>query len=256
MEDQRLDQLLAKGIKYVRLCVVDISNTTRIRIIPIKNFLELVNSNGDKGYFMANAVFGLMAQNDHLAVGLPAEISCCGELRLVPDMKKGVEHLYRLPYGSGAHAMCMVDVMEKDRPGVPFGGCARTSLKNILNTAKEEFGLSFLVGFEIEVIFLEKQLDPITPIDYTTYASSISLHSERTCMMIDEIVQSIVDQGIEVTHFHAESANGQFEFVTGPYDPLTAADNLVRTRETIYNIASKYNIKATLAPKVFADQGN
>jgi len=47
----------------------------------------------------------------------------------------------------------------------------------------------------------------------------------------------------------------QFEFSTTPSDPLDAADDLVLTRETIFNIAAKYDIIATFAPKVFMDYG-
>ncbi|XP_037045305.1 protein fluG-like [Bradysia coprophila] len=252
MADQIVARFSEKGIRFVRIALVDSSNLVRIRIIPIAKFLKCINS-AARGFCMANAALGMMRHVDQFPAGLPPAISCRGEVCMVPDVTSGIDKLCRLPYGSGAHALCMVDLEEKDNPGVPFGGCARSSLKKILRTATDEFGLSFLVGFEIEVFFLEKSLDSITPIDYTTYASSVALRSERTAKMIDEIAQSISDQGIEILHFHAESGPGQFEFVTDPYDPLTAADNLVRTRETIYNIAEKYGIKATLAPKVFAD---
>ena len=45
----------------------------------------------------------------------------------------------------------------------------------------------------------------------------------------------------------------QYEVVTGPMSPLEAADALVHTRETIYNIASKHGVKATFAPKLPLD---
>ena len=40
--------------------------------------------------------------------------------------------------------------------------------------------------------------------------------------------------------------------VTGPLAPLEAADALIYTRETIYNVASKYGLRATFAPRVNA----
>lgn len=45
----------------------------------------------------------------------------------------------------------------------------------------------------------------------------------------------------------------QYEFVTGPLPPLEAVDALIATRETITNIASKYGLRATLAPRIFMD---
>lgn len=256
MEDQQVVGFLEKGIRHVRLAFVDLSNIVRIRIVPISKFLQFIEPIGTRGCTMSNAVFGLMAHKDDLVVGLPPEISCRGEISLVPDLTNGIDDLRRLPYGSGSHALCMVNLEDKDNPKVPYAICPRSTLKKVLTMANVELGLSFLIGFEIEVFFVEKQFDPITPIDNTTYSTSAALYSVKTSTMIDEIVESIMAQGIGISFFHPESGPGQFEFVLDPYDPLTAADNLIRARETIYNIASKYDVHATLAPKVFPDCGN
>lgn len=45
----------------------------------------------------------------------------------------------------------------------------------------------------------------------------------------------------------------QYEVVTGPLPPLEAADALICTRETIYNVSSKYGLRATFAPKLYAN---
>lgn len=41
--------------------------------------------------------------------------------------------------------------------------------------------------------------------------------------------------------------------MTGPLPPLEAADAIVFTRETIYNIANKHGLKATFSPRLHAD---
>ena len=41
--------------------------------------------------------------------------------------------------------------------------------------------------------------------------------------------------------------------MTGPLLPLRAADALVVTRETVYNIVAKHGMRATLAPRIFSD---
>jgi len=53
--------------------------------------------------------------------------------------------------------------------------------------------------------------------------------------------------------YHSEGAAGQYEVVTGPLPPLEAADAVVFTRETIVNVASKYGLRATFAPRVYSD---
>ena len=46
---------------------------------------------------------------------------------------------------------------------------------------------------------------------------------------------------------------GQYEVITGPLTPLEAADALIATRETIYNVASKHGLRATFAPRLYAN---
>ncbi|KAJ8582819.1 hypothetical protein M405DRAFT_830015, partial [Rhizopogon salebrosus TDB-379] len=53
--------------------------------------------------------------------------------------------------------------------------------------------------------------------------------------------------------YHSEAAPGQYEIVTGPLPPLEAADALVHTRETIFNMASKHGFRATFAPRLYLD---
>ena len=53
--------------------------------------------------------------------------------------------------------------------------------------------------------------------------------------------------------FTQEPFQFQYEVVTGPMSPLEAADALVHTRETIYNIASKHGLRATFAPRLALD---
>lgn len=70
---------------------------------------------------------------------------------------------------------------------------------------------------------------------------------------MEEIADALLASGIELLMYHAEAAPGQYEFVTGPLPPLEAADAVVLTRETIYNIAAKHGLRATLAPRIYED---
>ncbi len=60
--------------------------------------------------------------------------------------------------------------------------------------------------------------------------------------------------GIGVVQYHAESAHGQFEIATAPYDPVTAADKLLLTREAIVGVARKHNLAVTFLPKYHPHQ--
>ena len=61
--------------------------------------------------------------------------------------------------------------------------------------------------------------------------------------MLDEIADALVLADIELQQYHSEAAPGQYEIVTGPLPPLQAADALIHTRETMYNIASKHGLR-------------
>ena len=72
--------------------------------------------------------------------------------------------------------------------------------------------------------------------------------------VLEEIADALHAPGrLELQMYHAEAAPGQYEVVTGPLGPLQAADALVHTRETIYNVASKHGLRATFAPRVYMD---
>ena len=123
-----------------------------------------------------------------------------------------------------------------------------------IRKAKEQQDVSFLVGFETEVVFLEDGAFPPVPISNHAWSTSLSMRSSGVGKaLVEEIYDVLTDAGIEVQQFHAESAPGQYEVVTGPLAPVEAVDALVFTRDTIYNVAARYGVRATLYPKVFKD---
>jgi glutamine synthetase len=124
----------------------------------------------------------------------------------------------------------------------------------IFRKAEKDHEINFLVGFETEVIFLEDGIYPPLPISNHAWSTSLAMRSASVGKaIVEEIYDVLTDAGIEVQQFHAESAPGQYEIVTGPLPPIEAVDTLVFTRDTIYNVAAKHGVRATLYPKVFKD---
>ena len=114
--------------------------------------------------------------------------------------------------------------------------------------------MSFLVGFETEVVFLENGSFPPVPISNHAWSTSLSMRTSGLGKaIVEEVYDVLTDAGVEVQQFHAESAPGQYEIVTGPLPPVEAVDSLVFTRDTIYNVAAKYGVRATLYPKIFKE---
>ena len=117
--------------------------------------------------------------------------------------------------------------------------------------AKINSGVEFLVGFESEFILL-KNTNPIEAINDHGWSIAQAFASGTTgAQVLDEIADALVLADIELQQYHSEAAPGQYEIVTGPLPPLQAADALIHTRETIYNIASKHGLRATFAPRIF-----
>ncbi|CAH1763063.1 11799_t:CDS:10 [Entrophospora sp. SA101] len=261
--------LKSKGVKFVRLGLMDYCNLHRIRLVPIDRFFNDIVNNG---LSCAKAIPAFPFFIDDVSVG--SGISVTGEMLLFPDLNT----IKQIPYHP-SHAHCHVFMKEKDasRSGFPF--CTRTLLKNVLDKAEKEHGLKFLCGFENEFILIKDKLyhhhpknknkngssdkesdvdgndyrNEPKPIDKTTYCLASSF-SGRSATILDEIVESIQNQDILVDQFHSESAFGQFEIVTAPYDPLTTVDKLIVTRQTIYDVAKLNGIRATFLPKPFKDQ--
>lgn len=163
------------------------------------------------------------------------------------------------PYAPG-HASIMGWFEEK----VPVAGqeghrsievdlCPRTILRRLVDNAKQISGVEFLVGFETEFTLL-KSTKPIEAVNSHGWSNSPALASgTKEAWVLEEIARSLRASRIELQMYHAEAAPGQYEVVTGPLSPLEAVDALIHTRETIYNIASKHGLRATLAPRVFLD---
>ena len=122
---------------------------------------------------------------------------------------------------------------------------------SLCRNAKRNSKVEFLVGFESEFILL-KNTNPIEAINDHGWSIAQAFASGTTgAQVLDEISGALTMADIEVQQYHSEAAPGQYEIVTGPLPPLQAADALVHTRETIYNIASKHGLRATFAPRIF-----
>lgn len=121
---------------------------------------------------------------------------------------------------------------------------------DVYSNAKKQSGLEFLVGFESEFVLL-KSTSPLVPVNNHGYSMNRALAVGAVeTIVLEEIVDSLIESGVEVQMYHSETAPGQFEIVTGPLSPLAAADALLHTRETIYSIATKHGLHATFAPRL------
>ncbi|KLO07860.1 glutamine synthetase/guanido kinase [Schizopora paradoxa] len=258
--DKILQDLSFQGIRYFHLTWVDNVNCVRYRVIPFQRFKKLIASpsssstdqarskvNRHGGITITKATLGLVVLN--LAEGFgPA-----GMYVYVPDLST----IRPLAYAPG-HAFVMGWLEEQVGTVSPNGVfsfssklCARSKVRDIVDDAFSEHGISFMMGFETEVIFLSSA-SSVTPVhDYSWSETSAMLAGRPETLAVQEIADALETAGIVLDMYHAEGAPGQYEFVTGPLSPLEACDALVCTREIILNVCSKHGIKATMTPRLF-----
>ncbi|KAL2256347.1 hypothetical protein VTK26DRAFT_1813 [Humicola hyalothermophila] len=231
---------------FVRICWNDFTAQQRMRMIPFRKFTSLLNEGKPVDIGITKAAFG-MIQNDWL---MPS-VSATGEYRLCPDFSS-------LKKGPIDGHISMHGVFREDS-GASVPLCPRTVLQRAVDYGIEN-GLSFLVGFEIEFLLLERvESKPGATTRYATlttdgHAWSISRYfaNPKISALLRDMVAALEDMGIYVEQLHAESATGQFELILPPYPPVQAVDTLLHTRDVMSALATAAGFKITLHPKPFS----
>ncbi|TEB34253.1 FLU1-II [Coprinellus micaceus] len=236
--------LQSQNIAYIRVQWVDLTNQIRYRVLPLAYFAKLLQSSNRPAVSLTKATLGMVFLN------MSPGFTCNGEYSYVFDLDS-----LRTSSYAPSHAIVMGWFQEKyPSPSGSFDVdlCPRALLKRISEQAHSQSNVDFLVGFETEFILLNKS--DHSPVNNHGWSCSPALLSGSVeAAVLEEIADVLARDGIELQMYHAEGTPGQYEVVTGPLPPLQAADALIHTRETIYNVANKHGLRATLAPRVFGD---
>ncbi|KAM7186076.1 hypothetical protein V8F20_011547 [Naviculisporaceae sp. PSN 640] len=234
---------------FVRICWNDFTASCRMRMVPFRKFMGLLSEGKSTDIGITKAVFGLI-QNDWL---IPS-VTATGEYRLHPDfssLKKGPIE---------GHISMYAEFREQS--GAPVALCPRSLLQRAVEFGIEN-NLTFLLGFEIEFMLLERfERNPAgaPSARYGTLATdghawSVSRYfaDPRISKLLRDIVAELEDMGIFVEQLHAESATGQFELILPALPPVEAVDTLLHTRDVMSALATAAGFKITLHPKPLAN---
>jgi glutamine synthetase len=173
-----------------------------------------------------------------------------GEVRIMPDSATFVP----LPYAPGAGAMLADQVLPS---GEPWGGCARTYLKQAIAEAAAE-GYAVTAAFEPEFTLGLREADPgggpdrLVPNDDSLCYSATGFHLAHDYTM--DLLGALTAQGLRPEHYYPELGHGQQEMTVRYAPALRAADNHVLYRETVRGTAFRRGLWASLAPKPIPDQ--
>ena len=228
------------SIQFLRLQWMDYTSILRLRILPIEQALRMFREGRFIG--ITKAVFGLL-QQDAICPGF----SATGEYNLYPQFE-GV----RLGSRTG-HATVQCEFQE--RTGEDVFTCPRTLLRKQVEKAKAN-GLQFLVGFEVEIVFMSREVvdgeyrygeNPTS--EGHAWSTARALHNDNLMDLLELIFRNLERAGIEIQQFHPESSPGQYEFILGPLAPPQAVDTLLAAREIISSAAANAHMRATFFPK-------
>jgi glutamine synthetase len=173
-----------------------------------------------------------------------------GEVRIMPDPATFVP----LPYAPGAGAMLADQVLPS---GEPWGGCARTYLKQAIAEMARE-GYAVTAAFEPEFTLGRREPDPdggpdrLVPNDDSLCYSATGFHRAHDFTM--GLLAALTAQGLRPEHYYPELGHGQQEMTIRHAPALRAADNHVLYREAVRGTAFRRGLWASLAPKPIPDQ--
>lgn len=237
MDKELLKNLDKLGIRFVRILWCDNANIIRGKAVHRGTLSEYIKHG--VGISAAQQAVPVMYDAPVPESGL----SPVGEIRLVPDWNTFTP----LPYAPG-HARIIGDMI---LGGSPWSLCPRNFLKAMVAEAQEE-GLEVIAAFENEFYLLRRTPDGIMPAEETVFASTLAmdLHQE----VIDDIVETLIEQGMLVEQYYPESGPGQQEISVLYTNALGAADQQIAFRETVRAIALQHHLIASFLPKIFVDK--
>ncbi len=219
-------------VKFVRLQFTDILGIIKNVAIPV-GMLEKALAGGVM--FDGSSIEGFVRIEE-------------SDMYLRPDPNTFAVFPWKAKEGTTARLIC--DVYSTD--GTPFEGCPRSTLKRVLQEARE-MGFELMVGPEPEFfLFLRDERGRATTItnDHAGYfdLSPVDLGEEAR----RAIVVALEQMGFEVEASHHEVAPGQHEIDFMYADALKTADNIATFRLVVRTIAMQHNFHATFMPKPIA----
>ncbi|HZU71687.1 MAG TPA: glutamine synthetase family protein [Acidimicrobiales bacterium] len=181
---------------------------------------------------------------------------CLGDIHQRPDLST----LIASPNRPGM-ASCVVDFT--DTGGEPLAVCPRSVLRRTVDRLGR-LGLAARVAFEIEgMAFLDsygearaKGFRDLSPMGVAAPLGYLTHDAHRMTGLMDETVRRLDGMGIAWEAWSAEAAPGQFEINLEPTDPVTAADQTMRVRQVLREVALDLGHSVTFMARPTEGYGN
>lgn len=222
-----------RGVRWVRLAFVDVLGIQKSVSIPVG---ELEDAFNGKVTFDGGSIDGFVRGEEV-------------DMVLRPDPATFIV----LPWNDDGQteARILCDIQMPD--GTPFEGCARTTLKRVLEDAGDVVQ-RVQAALEVEYYLFELDAEG-APTTRTTDAGSYFDFSAGDRGQEARLATSIALEamGIPITSAHHEHGAGQHELDLSAGGVLTMADRLVTVRGVVRRIAQRHGLHATFMPKPLED---
>lgn len=168
------------------------------------------------------------------------------DMLLKPDMKTITMVPWTEAERKTARVIC--DIYRDER--TPYHADARYFLQTALNQANQ-MGYVFFVGPELEFFicddrYKDKDYKPCDTKNYCAYETNPYMVAFKR-----NLLNTLLLQNIPVEKIHHEVAAGQYEISLHYGNPLTIADQLLITKQTVRVIANLNSSSVTFMPKPF-----
>lgn len=234
-DSEVLDFIEEEDVKFVRLAYFDIAGKQK-NISIMANQMERAFRDGIS--FDASAVDGFETENK-------------SDLFLHPDPSTLEVLPWRPNTGKVVRMFCNI----KYPDGTPYEKDCRALLQNAIKKAKDECGVSFFIGSEMEFYLfkLDENGEPTKiPFDHAGYMDIAP--EDKGENIRRDICFTLEQMGIAPEASHHEEGPGQNEIDFHYSDPLTAADNTTTFKWIVRTKAQANGLCADFSPKPLQNQ--
>jgi glutamine synthetase len=235
--DRIVERATAADLRLVRFLYCDYGSMVRGKATHAAHLGKRLN----EGIAL---VTGQLAMNAFDELQPVPGMTAVGEVRIVPDP----DSFAILPYAPRTASM-MSDLMTLESE--PWDACPRYFLRRVIAQAAEH-QVRVEAAFEVEFFLARETEDRFAPFDDSLCFSASGMDSAS--LFTDDLIAAFEAQGLQLELAMPEYGAGQQEISIRHAEPLKAADNQIRVRETVREIARRHGIIASFAPKPFPDQ--
>ena len=233
--EEVLEYVQEEDVKFVRLAFFDLRGVQK-NISIMAGQLENAFKNGVS--FDASAIYGFETPEK-------------SDLFLHPDPTTVAILPWRPNTGKVVRMFCTISHPD----GTPYKKDCRTMLANAVKKARNEFGVDFSFGTEIEFYLfkLDEKGEPTKiPFDNASYMDIAP--EDKGENIRREICFTLEQMGIQPEASHHEEGPGQNEIDFHHSDALTAADNAATFKWIVRTRAASAGLYADFSPKPIADK--